>query len=57
MISAREKFIRRQIEHAWKMSAYYRAVNDLDSAWVFEDWALNAELELWETSARKRGTA
>ena len=46
-ITAREeKFIRRQIKHAWEMVAYYRALNDLDSAWVFENWALDAELGL-----------
>jgi hypothetical protein len=53
-MTAREKLLRRLIEHAWRMSAYYRALNDPDSAWVFESWAWDAELELWETSARRR---
>ena len=53
-ISAREKFTRRQIEHAWRMAAYHRARDDLDSAWTFENWAWDAEIEL---EARKGGRA
>jgi hypothetical protein len=39
------------------MAGYYHALGDLDAAWTFQDWALDAELKLEETSARKRGTA
>jgi hypothetical protein len=46
VIPARERFIRRQIERAWEIAEHYRALNDLDSAWVFEDWAGRAEFEL-----------
>ena len=46
IIPAREKFIRRQIEHARKVAEHYDALNDPDSAWVFVYWADRAQLEL-----------
>jgi hypothetical protein len=39
------------------MSGVHRARGDLDQAWEFLDWALNAEIELQEMSWRKRRTA
>jgi hypothetical protein len=46
VIPARERFIRRQIERARGVAAHYDALNDPDSAWVFEYWAQHAEAEL-----------
>jgi hypothetical protein len=55
VIPAREKFIRRQIEHARKVAEHYDALNDPYSAAVFDYWADRAELEL-EQLAKGDGT-
>jgi hypothetical protein len=55
IIAAREKFLRRQIERAWEIAEHYDALNDPDSASVFEYWAWNAEFELKQLAARKAG--
>jgi hypothetical protein len=55
VIPAREKFIRRQIEHAWEIAAYYHALPDPDSAAVFEEWAWRAEAELRAERKLSRG--
>jgi hypothetical protein len=46
IIHGNEKFIRRQIERAREIAEHYHALNDPDSAWVFEYWASDAEFEL-----------
>jgi hypothetical protein len=56
VILAREEFIRRQIERAREVAAYYDALNDPDSAWVFEYWAQHAEAEL-EAERKRREAA
>jgi hypothetical protein len=55
VIPAREKFIRRQIEHAREIAAYYDALPDPDSAAVFLEWAWRAEIELEDERRASRG--
>jgi hypothetical protein len=52
-VFTREKFLRRQIEHAGKIAEHYRALKDFDSAAVFVDWADRAELEIETMKSRK----
>jgi len=57
IIAAREKVLRRQIEHAWDIAEHYHALNDPTSAAWFEYWAWNAEFELEQLAERKAGGA
>jgi hypothetical protein len=53
IIRAREKFIRRQTERALEIAEHYRALNDPDSAAVFDDCSGRAEFELEQMARRK----